>query len=235
VQALLQHKANPNLRNTEGDTPLIMAVTSGSILCCKLLTAAKASIIQQDADGYTALHFAASFGYLNILSHLAEMHPSGCDIKSKAGVSPPLCAILNGHVECLVYLLRRERHIVSSRVGDRNTLLHIAAQEGNAAMVQALLSCGAVVSVQNNNGDTPIDIVLSVFKEASLPASKRLGLRECFLLLMKQREIQELEEEKQVSSNSTPSGFLLAACKGNIAEIQRCQRRRSLCRPQAPA
>ena len=38
---------------------------------------------------------------------------------------------------------------------------------------------------------------------------------------MKQREIQELEEEKQVSNKSTPSGFLLAACKGNTAELLR--------------
>jgi ankyrin repeat protein len=221
VQALLQHKANPNTRNGEGDTPLILAVTSGSILCCKLLTAAKASVVMQDADGYTAVHFAAGFGYLNILSHFIENSPSACDIKSKSGVSPALCAILNGHVECLIYLLRRERNIVTSRVGDRNTLLHISAQEGNAAMCQALLSCGAVVSIQNNNGDSPIDIVLTVFKDASLPAAKRHGLRECFLLLMKYREIQELEEEKQVSNKSTPSGFLLAACKGNVAEIQR--------------
>jgi hypothetical protein len=226
VQALLQHKANPNLRNGEGDTPLILAVTSGSIMACKLLTAAKASVIMQDADGYTAVHFAAGFGYLSILSHFIECNPSACDIKSKSGVSPALCAILNGHVECLVYLLRRERNIVTSRVGERNTLLHIAAQEGNAAMCQALLSCGAVVSIQNNNGDSPIDIVLTVFKDATLPAEKRHGLRECFLLLMKHREIQELEEEKQVSNKSTPSGFLLAACKGNILELQRCDRNR---------
>jgi len=38
---------------------------------------------------------------------------------------------------------------------------------------------------------------------------------------MKQREIQELEEEKQVSNKSTPSGVLLAACKGNTAELLR--------------
>jgi ankyrin repeat protein len=137
VQALLQHKANPNLRNGDGDTPLILAVTSGSVMCCQLLTAAKASIVQQDADGFTAVHFAAGFGYLNILSHFIDLHPSACDMKSKSGVSPALCAILNGHVECLIYLLRREKHIVTSRVGDRNTLLHIAAQEGNAAMCQA--------------------------------------------------------------------------------------------------
>ena len=34
--------------------------------------------------------------------------------------------------------------------------------------IQALLSCGAVVSTQNNSGETPIDIVLTVFKDASL-------------------------------------------------------------------
>ena len=221
VQALLQAKANPNLRNGEGDTPLILAVTSGSIMCCKLLTAAKASVIQQDADGFTAVHFAAGFGYVNILSHFIDANPTACDIKSKSGVSPALCAILNDHVECLIYLLRHEKHIVTSRVGDRNTLLHVAAQEGNPAMYQALLSCGAIVATQNNSGDTPIDIVLTVFKDSSLPAAKRHGLRECFLLLMKHREIQELEEEKQVSNKSTPSGFLLAACKGNTAELQR--------------
>jgi ankyrin repeat protein len=221
VQALLQAKANPNLRNGDGDTPLILAVTSGSIMCCKLLTAAKASVVQQDADGFTAVHFAAGFGYLNILSHFIDSNPTACDIKSKSGVSPALCAILNGHVECLIYLLRREKHIVTSRVGDRNTLLHIAAQEGNPAMCQALLSCGAIVATQNNSGDTPIDNVLTVFKDSTLPADKRHGLRECFLLLMKHREIQELEEEKQVSNKSTPSGFLLAACKGNIAELNR--------------
>ena len=54
-------------------------------------------------------------------------------------------------------------------------------------MCQALLSCGAVISMQNNAGDTPIDVVLSVFKDATLPAQKRVGLRECFLLLMKYR------------------------------------------------
>jgi ankyrin repeat protein len=222
VQALLQHKANPNMRNGDGDTPLTLAVSSGSILCCKLLTTAKASVVQQDADGYTAVHFAAGFGYLNILSHFIDISPSSCDIKSKTGVSPALCAILNGHVECLIFLLRKARHIATSRVAERNTLLHIACQEGSSSMCQALLSCGAVISMQNNNGDTPIDVVLSVFKDATLAAAKRVGLRECFLLLMKHRELQELEEEKQVASKSTPSGFLLAACKGNIAEMQRC-------------
>ena len=222
VQSLLQHKANPNMRNGDGDTPLTLAVSSGSIICCKLLTTAKASVVQQDADGYTAVHFAAGFGYLNILSHFIDISPSSCDIKSKTGVSPALCAILNGHVECLIFLLRKARHIATSRVAERNTLLHIACQEGSSSMCQALLSCGAVISMQNNNGDTPIDVVLSVFKDATLAPAKRVGLRECFLLLMKHRELQELEEEKQVASKSTPSGFLLAACKGNIAEMQRC-------------
>lgn len=59
VKALLEHGANPNVRDEDGWTPLIKASTFMKESTVELLLTHGADPTAQDDDGDTALHYAA--------------------------------------------------------------------------------------------------------------------------------------------------------------------------------
>ena len=81
VRLLLEHDANPNIRDNNGDTPLASASWQGYTHIVKLLlNNNNASINIQNDYGYTPLLLASYRGYTEIVRMLLE---SGADINIK--------------------------------------------------------------------------------------------------------------------------------------------------------
>ena len=69
VSALLRHGADPNVRDIDGDTPLITAASLGHTEVVQQLVA-KADLMQVSPRGETALHVAAEAGFGDVASIL---------------------------------------------------------------------------------------------------------------------------------------------------------------------
>jgi ankyrin repeat protein len=74
IDKLISMKADVNIANFQGETPLHVAVRAGNLSLIKSLIAkgaeAEKIINQQDRSGNTALHYAAEMGYLDLAKEL---------------------------------------------------------------------------------------------------------------------------------------------------------------------
>jgi ankyrin repeat protein len=105
---LLEHGANPNLRNKAGSSPLHDAALKGTREVIELLIAHGAELNARERDGSaTPLHYAASFGCLDAVKALVEQ---GADIKLKTGEGSTAfeLAVENGFTEVAAYLNRAQ-------------------------------------------------------------------------------------------------------------------------------
>ena len=84
---LLELKADPNVQDNEGRTPLWVASFDGYIGVIKTLIAAGAKVNLADAQGMTPLYAASSQGQVRSISTLAELSAS-IDQETNKGWSP---------------------------------------------------------------------------------------------------------------------------------------------------
>ncbi|RPD64662.1 ankyrin [Lentinus tigrinus ALCF2SS1-7] len=109
---------------------LAAARSDNEDMLLEVLGEGKFDINAQDGLGNTALHYAASNGYLDILEHLLEY--DGCDVDpvNRIEKATPL-------------------HLA----------LSIDDPELRAAVVESLLDAGADTNIKDKNGETPLDLV----------------------------------------------------------------------------
>jgi len=72
VKLLLEHGADPNVKNRDGKTPLHNAASEGHLEVVKLLLERGADPNVKDDDGNTPLHNAAWRGHLEVVKLLLE-------------------------------------------------------------------------------------------------------------------------------------------------------------------
>ncbi|XP_047050229.1 ankyrin-1-like [Lolium rigidum] len=113
----------------------------------------------KDAEGQTALHFAAGNGHLDMCKFLVE--ESGLDVNSarKTGETPMFYAALGGKVQVMRYLLDHGADPAMPQERG-STPLHNAAEEGHLEAVRLLLSKGVHVDPMDHRG-APLHLAAS--------------------------------------------------------------------------
>jgi ankyrin repeat protein len=104
ARILLEHGANPNLRNKTGSTPLDDAALSGNKDLIEMLLAHGADLSAQDPESKSApLHYAASFGRLEAVRILVE-HGADVSAKNSKGQTALQLAMSNQQEEVAAFL-----------------------------------------------------------------------------------------------------------------------------------
>jgi uncharacterized protein len=112
-------------------------------------------------DGWTPLHVAAFFGYLDLTKALLD-HGARVDARStNAMKNTPLHAATAGGRLALVQLLAERGADVNARQEGGWTALHSAAQSGNPQIVEVLLAHGADINSRAANNQAALDLALS--------------------------------------------------------------------------
>jgi ankyrin repeat protein len=125
---LIEHKANPLLKNKDGMPPVHFAAAGNHILVVEYLMSLESAATDPEVispGGLNNLHRACMHGSLETVRALVEKHRA--DISSKSGQ--------NG-----------------------NTPLHFAAHGGYIEIVKFLIECGAAVNDCNDYGLTPLHL-----------------------------------------------------------------------------
>jgi hypothetical protein len=152
---------------------LLSVVNAGNADVVRRLLSANADLSVRDEDGWSALHFAACRGWINIVEMLldAKADPSvqNTDVDGSTALH---VAVRRRQNECVKMLLDAQAE-VSVRNNAGWTALHLAADRwGNEESVKMLLDAKADVSVQENDGRTALHL------------AAKCGYTECVKMLL---------------------------------------------------
>ena len=150
-----------NHSNTEGFTPLHLAVSQKYSAVSKLLIDAGADIEAQTSRRSTPLHWACEGGELDIVEMLVE---AGADVSvvDDDGYTCLILAVDVGHTETVRTLLCMTEVDVNQSNAEGNTPLHFAVSQKDFAVSKVLIDAGADVEAKDSEGSTPLHCACEV-------------------------------------------------------------------------
>ncbi|KAI9653676.1 MAG: hypothetical protein M1831_005704 [Alyxoria varia] len=186
VQLLLQHGADSNVRNFEGDTPLTSAAGEGHVdVVTLLLDSCGADIEAAGTSGWSALGEAAFRGYFEVVKTLVE-RGANANRRCLGGHTPLHDAAMMGHVAVVRNLINKGGADIDAANDGGWTPLAEAAEHGKPEVVKILLAKGANTKMRNKDGDSPRD-----------QADKRKHLR----IVAQINEVEALRKEQERKRN----------------------------------
>lgn len=138
VKALIEGKANLNVRSPHGDTPIMLAALAGNLPTVRVLREAGAQI---NHPGWTPLQYAAVNGHNAVIDYLVS---TGADLGLAApnGSTPVMLAVLANKTDTLKLLISNGFD-VNGRNDKGESALEIARKKGFGEMEKLLRSAGA--------------------------------------------------------------------------------------------
>ena len=156
AELLLKSGVDINLRNTQGETPLAVALFRGNLEVAHFLIERGADVHWHDEEDWTLLHTAAQCGHLDMVQLLLDLD-IGVDVRCRGQSTPLILASGGGHVEVSRLLIEHQADVTS--VDDNCwTSLHAASHYGHADIVRLLLDHGEDVNVQQVNLWAPLHL-----------------------------------------------------------------------------
>jgi ankyrin repeat protein len=140
--AALEQRADPNLADADGTTPLIWAVHNDDVDLVKRLLASGADVGAKNAYGATAMSEAAIIANEAVLEALLE---AGADVDSPNadGQTALMVVARTSNVEAAELLVKHGANVNAREERKGQTALMWAAAQSQPAMVKALLAHGA--------------------------------------------------------------------------------------------
>ena len=110
-----------------------------------------------DTAGNTLLHLAAKRAKFNMISYLADK-PIDERAKNDAGYNPLHIAVLDNNYELFEHIFGAFKHrfSINEPTEEKETVLHIAAKQGNVKMLEKFVELGGDLAGQDNDGHTPL-------------------------------------------------------------------------------
>lgn len=140
LEELLLAGASAQVRNQNGDTPLISAVSANRKALCEILLHYQCDINALNSNAMNAVRLAACNNRKDILALLLD-HGAEAEIKDRPDCAQPLHgAAYNGHSEIVQMLLSSEDPPNLNALHAGTTSLCYAASQGHKETVKVLLS-----------------------------------------------------------------------------------------------
>ncbi|KAM6521558.1 hypothetical protein FSOLCH5_006312 [Fusarium solani] len=172
VKMLLDHGANPNLKDFDRATPLWHAAKEGHTTTMALLTKDGVDVNVASTVDRIDLHTPLSLAVTNGLSEMASLLLAQPDIQPRVRIKPsntgkytpctPLgLAVRGGLSNAVEMLLSKPEIAAAARTGeDGEMLLHSAVWHGHEETVRLLLNNGADINTQCDSGKTPLHLAV---------------------------------------------------------------------------
>lgn len=168
LEYLATYKQLLEVKNNDGDTPLLLASSLGNRTFCELLVKAGADANTTDNEGGNALHWAASNEKTETVEYFAA-YTNLLNAKNKAGSTALMKAASSGHRAICEMLVKLGANVnLTNDTG--NTALHLAALEGQDETVEYFAQFNQLLEAKNNHTNTPLN--LAVYKGHLLACKK---------------------------------------------------------------
>jgi len=119
-----------------------------------------AEINAKTLDGFTALHFAASEGHLEMTMRLIKMGAS-VDAVTLFMRTPLHVACIRGYTEIILILIQAKSNL-NAQDKDGNTPIHILAEKGWVEPLVICLNYKPDITIRNIYEETPIEIAANI-------------------------------------------------------------------------
>ena len=168
MMALLNGITPPNVLDSRGRTPLLLAASNGHEAVVKLLVDRDdVAADSKDRSGRTPLLLAAWDGHEAVVKLLVDRDDVAADSKDRSGRTPLLLAASRGHEAVVKLLVDRDDVAADSKDNEGQTPLLLAASRGHEAVVKLLVDRDDVAADSKDNaGQTPLLLAASSGHEA---------------------------------------------------------------------
>ena len=144
VKWLIKAKAEVDAQTKTGWTPLMIAAQKGHGGIVQVLTEESADVKKSLKDGRTVLHIAAEENYVDVVNKLIKAKEIEVDAQTETLWTPLMIAAQKGLGDIVDALIEAGAGI-NRTLRHRRTALHLAAENGNVAVVKQLVAKGAEV------------------------------------------------------------------------------------------
>ena len=160
VKLLLAQKADVNMKDERGWTPLIFAAKGGQTETAKLLLQSGADVNLVSSQGCPPLFFACEEGHLDSALFLLD-RGAKLDIIAKTGMTALSAAANNGMPEIIKALIAKgaDPNFPPERKNDKGPLFYplmMAANRGHIKAIEALLDAGADIEATDEGYATAL-------------------------------------------------------------------------------
>ncbi|KAJ1257079.1 hypothetical protein BS78_K221700 [Paspalum vaginatum] len=151
--------------NTDGETPLLVAVTAGHISLASFFVSMygegsnSEALLKQDKLGCNVLHHAIRNGHRELAMELIAKAPALSRAVNKYGESPMFIAVMRDYQDVFCKLLETEDHAVGGAGG--YNALHAAVRNGNLDIAQRIMEKhGQLAREENMHKETPVHLAV---------------------------------------------------------------------------
>ncbi|XP_052759643.1 E3 ubiquitin-protein ligase MIB2-like isoform X2 [Mya arenaria] len=161
VRVLLAHRADVNIQDAYGDTALHDAIGKENMDILDLLVNYHGIDFNlRNKRGFNVLHHAALKGNNYATERILQKSRQIVDRKKDDGFAPLHLASLNGHRDVSNTLLTVGHASIDIRNNRQQTPLLLAVSQGHIGLMDLLVSQGADVNVEDEDGDTCLHLGL---------------------------------------------------------------------------
>ncbi|MDR0409740.1 MAG: ankyrin repeat domain-containing protein [Spirochaetaceae bacterium] len=163
---LLDNRADPNIKNTAGDTPLHETARIGDLEIMNALIEHGANVNIQDGQGNTAMHIAIPVDVHKAAFELLLSHNANPNLRDRRGDSPLHIVIaLNRDADIIETLLRSGADVTMHNI-EGKTPLYMAVEENRLSLLPPLLAYNSDIFAVTNENKTPFGFAMSSNREA---------------------------------------------------------------------
>ena len=225
VNSLLDHGSDVNARTTKDDlTALMLAAKEGHKGTVKVLLERGADARMCDVYGWTALHFAASWGRKETATILIVEGGALVNamprkkLSGGGGTTPLIVATKGQQVEVLAILLEHGGDPALNDEASGRNIMCYAAAEGLTSVVKCLIDHGVDLNMRDSRGMTPLMLAVINGHGETL----RLLLAACANINLMDTENRTALDHATDAGQHRRDMYLLAilhssaACKANV-------------------
>jgi len=198
IEYLLKRGAKNDARDTEQQTPLIVAAKGGDLSVINGLLEYKANPNAQDDDGWTAAMHAVRSNEPKVFRLLGK-HKADFNIVNKQGVTALAMAVNDNKANAAVAMLDNNANPDFAMGAGKYNALMLAVSKGNLVMAQTLLQYKANPNAKNAGGVTPLmiaahknqDMIVSLLLKAGAKADTKDDEGKTALQIAKENDAQK--------------------------------------------
>lgn len=198
IEYLLKRGAKVDARDTEQQTPLIVAAKGGDLSVMNGLLEYKANPNAQDDDGWTAGMHAVRSNEPKIFRLLGK-HKADFNMVNKDGLTALAMAVFNNKANAAVAMLDNNANPDFAMGSAKYNALMMAVKKGNLTMAQTLLQYKANPNAKNAGGLTPLmiaaygneDMIISLLLKAGANPAFKDDEGKTALMLAKENDAQK--------------------------------------------
>jgi quinoprotein dehydrogenase-associated probable ABC transporter substrate-binding protein len=198
IEYLLKRGAKVDARDTEQQTPLIVAAKGGDLSVINGLLEYKANPNAQDDDGWTAGMHAVRTNEPKVFRLLGK-HKADFNIVNKEGLTALAMAVSDNKANATVAMLDNNANPDFAMGTAQYNALMIAVKKGNLQLAQTLLQYKANPNAKNAGGLTPLmiaafgnqDMIISLLLKAGANPALKDEQGKTALMLAKENDAQK--------------------------------------------